>query len=196
VSKVKVDGIKGVQAGGTEKIAVRVWNADGSLAGGATVKITVTGANKTSGTATTGSNGELGWFNYTAKNAGTDHITATIDGKKATTTVTIGTSASLHLFHPVAQANGTFLFSVQTIPAVKGARINLFAVYHPGKADQALFHAGNGTTNANGRAARATSPGYLVHGKFKHYRAGATYVLVAKIAGTSAQSNMSSATAK
>jgi hypothetical protein len=149
-----------------------------------------------SGTATTGANGELGWFSYTAKHAGTDHVTATIDGKTATTTVTISSAVSSHLFHPVAQANGTFLYSVQTTPATAGARVNLFAVYHPGKADQALFHAGNSTTNANGRAARATSPGYLVHGHFKHYRAGATYVLVAKVVGSAGQSNMSSATAK
>jgi len=196
VSQVKVAGIKGVGVGGTEKIAVRVWNSDGSLAGGATVSVTVTGANTASGTATTGANGELGWFSYTAKHAGTDHVTATIDGKTATTTVTISSAVSSHLFHPVAQANGTFLYSVQTTPATAGARVNLFAVYHPGKADQALFHAGNSTTNANGRAARATSPGYLVHGHFKHYRAGQTYVLVAKVVGSAGQSNMSSATAK
>jgi len=196
VSQVKVAGIKGVGVGGTEKIAVRVWNSDGSLAAGATVNVKVTGANTATGTATTGPNGELGWFSYTAKNAGTDHVTATIDGKTATTTVTISSAISSHLFHPVAQANGTFLYSVQTIPATAGARVNLFAVYHPGKADQALFHAGNSTTNAAGRAARATSPGYLVHGHFKHYRAGQTYVLVAKIVGSAGQSNMSSATAK
>lgn len=194
-AKVKVAGTKGVSAGGTEKIAVRTWNADGTLAGGVTVNIKVSGANSVTGTATTGPNGELGYFTYKAKNAGTDTVTATVGSVKASTKVTISSGQGTHLFHPAAMANGTFLFSAQSVPAAAGVRVNLFAVYHPGKSDQMLLNAGNGTTNSAGRVVKATSPGYLAGGKFKQYKAGASYVLVARAVGGSL-SNTQTVTAK
>jgi hypothetical protein len=195
VSKVKVDCNKGAVAGAPERCAVRVWNSDDSLAAKSVVALVVSGANSATGTATTGPNGELGYFTYTPKKSGTDTVTATAGTATDTTKVTIGAGVASHLFHPVAQRNGTFLFSVQTIPAATGGRVNLFAVYHPGRSDQKLLHAGNGTANLNGRAVRATSPGYLVNGVFKQYRAGQDYVLVARVVDGSL-SNMQTATAR
>lgn len=88
IGRVQVAGTKCVAAGGIQKIAVRVWNADGGPARRATVSLVVDGPNGgASGTATTGPAGQPGRFAYRTTYAGTDTVTAIIDAHAASTKV-------------------------------------------------------------------------------------------------------------
>jgi len=147
-AKVVLSPSRGVRAGGIERVGIAATSSDGSAAANTTVAVTVTGADKASGTVVTNANGRA-VFRYRTHHVGRDHIVVTSSDASASTTVTI--------FHPVekptlsvAVHHGQLYGYVHTHPAVSRHQVTVYYL-HKQRGHTARWHvAGHALTNSNG----------------------------------------------
>lgn len=172
VKRVKVAAGRAAEVGGRQRIAVRVWNDDGSLAANAVVRVRVSGANAASGSARTGAHGELGTFYYSPTRPGRDAVTATVAGHSASTTVVIARPVQIPVLSAVSRHAGTVNVAVQTHPVVQARKIRIYYVSKVRGHKAELVACGGGMTDATGRAHVVIS-----------LPAGQQFVLKARMAG-------------
>jgi hypothetical protein len=165
----------GTHSGGKETITATVKNSDGSAAVNAVVRVTVSGADSTMGSATSNSSG-VATFTYTTHHVGTDNISAYVDANDdnaqqtteptATATANVAPTSETPTMHIVKHSDGTVTVHVVTHPAQKDRSVHFYSLTKKGH--QTLI--GSKRTGHLGRTSRTfgfSTPG-LNHGaKFR-----------------------------